>query len=282
MVRFERQHLISLAIWVSIAALAILSFRHLFGQIFYSWWHNEEYAFGILIPPMVAYLTWVRRHRISSTLTSGWPPGLLLAAIGCSLQVLASRSGTLLLSGIALIMSIAGAYGYLWGKQRLALVTGPLALLILMVPLPSYAVGEVSWYLQSTASTVSGTILGLLGIPVHQDGNLLQLASYVLEVKQACSGSRSIFALLALACAMGLSVSGNYWSRISLVIIAPILAVGANVIRIVGTGLIASEWGSLAANESLHRAWGIAVFLIALSGLIGTQRLLRRISCKNA
>jgi len=262
--------------------LLALAYGNFVRQVSYAWQHNEEYSFGILIPPMVAYLIWKRRHRISNTVTSTWFPGLLLATMGCGLQVLASRSGTLLASGVALIVTIAGVSGYLWGKQRLALIAGPVVLLILMVPLPSYAVGEVSWYLQSAASTLSGAILGFLGVPVYQDGNLLRLSNYVLEVKQACSGSRSIFALLALACAIGLIMNEKYWARILLVIVAPFLALGANVMRIVGTGLIATEWGSLVANESLHQALGIAVFLIAVLGLLGMQNLLRWVSCKNA
>ena len=186
----------------------------------------------------------------------------------------------MLASGIALVLTLLGLVGYLWGKQLLARVAGPLGILVLMVPLPSYAVGEISWYLQSAASTASGAILGLMGVPVYQDGNLLKLPNYVLEVKQACSGSHSIFALLALSCALALSMSPKSWLRVFVIIAAPILAFSANVIRIVGTGLIAREWGNLAANESLHEVWGIAVFLIAVLGLLGLRNLLRLFLCK--
>jgi len=207
---------------------------------------------------------------------------LFLTGLGCGLQVLASRSGTLVASGIALILTLIGAIGFICGKQRLARVAGPIALLVLVVPLPSYVVGEFSWHLKSVAGATSGGILGFLGVPVYLDGNLLHLPNYVLEVKQACSGSRSIFALLALACVLGLSTNTKFWARTMLVAAAPCLAIGANVIRIVGTGLIARKWGSVASSESLHAAWGIAVFLIAVLGLLGVQSLLRWATCKDA
>jgi exosortase len=240
-----------------------------------TWLGDPEFSYGILIPLIVAVVIWGRRDQLRGQEESVWLPGLWMVIACCALQVLASMSGSLLLSGIAFTTSVIGIAGFVWGRSLLRVVAGPLALLVLMVPLPSYMVGELAWRLQTAASTVSGTALGLLGVPVYQDGNLLRLSNYVLEVKQACSGSRSIFALLALACVLGVSTEKKWWIRVFLVMAAPVLAVGANVVRIVGTGLIATHWGDLAANESLHAAWGILVFVIAVVGLLGLQRLLR-------
>jgi len=260
--------------------LLVLCYVDFFSHLFRIWVHDADYSFGILIPLLVAYLMWSRRKEISASQTGSWRTAVILVVVGCALQILATRSGSMLASGIALVLTLLGLVGYLWGKQLLARVAGPLGILVLMVPLPSYAVGEISWYLQSAASTASGAILGLMGVPVYQDGNLLKLPNYVLEVKQACSGSHSIFALLALSCALALSMSPKSWLRVFVIIAAPILAFSANVIRIVGTGLIAREWGNLAANESLHEVWGIAVFLIAVLGLLGLRNLLRLFLCK--
>lgn len=274
----EGKDYMSLSLGGLLAVLAAVSFESSFGVLFQNWIHNEEFSYGLLIPPIAAYLIWKRSDRLKAAAISSWTPGFLLAAIGCGLQVLASRSGTLLLSGFALVGLLIGMTGFLWGPKILRICLGPLALLILMVPLPSYVVGEVAWNLQSVASTVSAGFLEFLGVPVYQDGNLLRLPNYVLEVKQACSGSRSILALVALAVVIGLSAREKWWRRSALVLAAPILAIGANVIRIVGTGLIAQRWGNLAANESLHASWGVAVFLLGVLGLLGIHNLLRRIA----
>jgi exosortase len=270
------------AVCAGVLLLGVSAYGWFFRQVWHLWWTNEEYSFGILIPFLVGYLLWLRREAMAGSTTGSWAPAVLLVACGSALEVLAARSGTLQLSGIALVLTILGAIGYLWGKPRLALCAGPIVLLLLMVPLPSYVMGEITWQLQSYASTVSGGLLQFLGIPVYQDGNLLRLPNYVLEVKQACSGSRSLVALLALACGIGTTMNGPVWPRFVLVIAAPCLAVGANIIRIVGTGVIARQWGSLAANEALHEAWGIAAFVLAVSGLLAMQSLIRGASCKNA
>lgn len=274
----EEKDYISLLLGGLLALLAALSFGSFFRVLFQNWIHNEEFSYGILIPPIASYLIWKRKERLKTAAIDSWTPGFLVAAIGCGLQVLASRSGTLLLSGFALVVLLVGITGFLWGLKILRICVGPLTLLILMVPLPSYAVGEVAWHLQSVASTISARSLESLGVPVYQDGNLLRLPNYVLEVKQACSGSRSILSLVALALVIGLSAGEKWWRRGVLVLAAPILAIAANVVRIVGTGLIAQHWGNLAANESLHASWGVAVFLLGVLGLLGIHNLLRRIA----
>lgn len=265
--------------WVPLWTLWAFAFFAMFGSflssLLRSWRSDPEFSYGILIPVIVAYLVWNRRSRFQEEKFAGHPAGLAVALIGCALHILGSFSGTLLWSGIALMVTMMGTVLYLWGLRCLRIVALPITLLVVMVPAPSYAVGEISWNLQAVASTLSSSVLRSLGVPVYHDGNLLNLPNYVLEVKQACSGSRSIFALLALALILGLSVERNWWARVLLVAAAPVLAVSANIVRIVGTGLIAFRWGSLAANESLHTTWGILVFVIAVAGLLAFQRFLQ-------
>jgi exosortase len=279
MAEIKTEDYTSIALGGVLAVLVSLSFGGFFRILFQNWIHNEQFSYGILIPPIVGFLIWRRRDKLRAAFPSWWTSGFLIAGIGCGLQILASRSGTLLLSGIAFVAMLIGITGFLWGLDILKICAGPLVLLILMVPLPSYAVGQVTWYLQWMASTVSGSILDGLGVPVFQDGNLLRLPNYVLEVKQACSGSNSILSLVALALVIGLSGEEKLWKRMVLLLAAPVLAIAANVIRIVGTGLIARQWGNLAANESLHAGWGLAVFLLGVLGLLGINKLMRKREC---
>jgi exosortase len=269
-------------LWILAAISAVLPFAHFLKSLTGTWFRDPEFSYGILIPLIVTYLVWKRRSQLKETGATGWPIGFWIVIAGCGIQILGSQSGSFLLSGVALTCTIIGAIGFLWGLASLRVVAGPLTLLILMVPLPSYMVGGLSWYLQAVASTASAATLRFLGVPIFQDGNLLRLSNYVLEVKQACSGSRSIFALLAMACVLGISTERKSGIRVLLVGAAPILAVGANVIRIVVTGLIAWQWGDFAAEESLHAAWGVLVFVIALFGLLGFQRILQWATHENA
>lgn len=281
-VKTVHQRLGVLALWIVLGVLALLSFGSSLKELFDAWLHNEEFSYGILIPPLTAYLIWARRESLQSSESVPSNGGLLITLMGCALLVESRWSRTLLLSGIAFVITSIGVTAFVWGKRRLKIVAGPLALLVLMVPLPSYMVGALSWRLQSAASTVSAGVLSLLGVPVYQDGNILKLSNYALEVKQACSGSRSIFALLALACVLSLGTKRKLWVRVVPILFAPVLATGGNIVRIVGTGLIASQWGNTAANESLHTAWSVCVFIAAVVGLFGIHQLVGRATWKNA
>jgi exosortase len=272
--------IVSLEVALAIAvALPFLSFLR---TLISAWTSDPEFSYGMLIPLIVVYFIWDRRNRLKAAKKTTWLGGLAMAVLGCGLQILAGLSGSLVISGVAIVIAMMGVVGFLWGGEVLRIVMFPLIYLLFMVPLPSYLLGQLTWYLQVAASRISGTVLGSIGVPIYQDGNLLRLPNYVLEVKEACSGSRSVFSLLALAVTLGLTAERSWLVRISLISAAPILAVGANVIRIVGTGLIAWWFGSLAADESLHTAWGILVFIIAIAGLLGVQRLLRWITYAHA
>jgi exosortase len=263
------------ALWVGVCLAVGLVFGAFFRSLWGFWWRDPEFSYGLLIPPIVAYLAWLRRGQGAQAGTTGWSGAIVLVIAGCALQIVASYSGTLLLSGIALAITLIGSVGFVWGRAYLGIMAAPIGLLTLMVPVPSYLAGDLAWRLQVAASAISSAALEFLGVPVYHDGNLLILSNYVLEVKQACSGSHSLFALVALASVVGIITERKWWIRVLLVAAAPVLSIGANIVRIVGTGLIAHRWGSLAANESLHSAWGVLVFVIAVMGLLVFQRFLR-------
>lgn len=261
--------------WIALVTAFVLSFAPFVVTLAKAWVGNPEFSYGILVPFLVCYLLWMRRGQLTENVQTGRNLGLLLTLAGCGLHVLGTFSGTLLICGAGLIVTLYGVILFLWGSRTLAVAATPIAFLMLMVPLPNYIAGGIGFRLQALASTISCAILQFFGLPVLQEGNLLRLPNYVLEVKQACSGSRSLFALLALALVLGLNDAGKRWARVLLVVVAPLLAVSTNILRIVVTGLIASRWGELAAEESLHTTAGILVFIVAVFGLLGFQRVIQ-------
>lgn len=277
--RAERTSFLLLA---GLISAILLTYGGFFRSLGYVWLKNTEFSYGALVPVLIGYLIWLRRESLRKIERLGWTPAIVGVIGGCGLAILASSSGTLILFGLSLVIVLISIVGYLWGRAFLRAVALPLSLTVLMVPVPLYLADEITWRLQVIASSASSVILRFLGVPVYQDGNLLLLTNYVLEIKEACSGSRSLFALLGLALVLGLTTEKRRWVRFCLLGAAPLLSLGANLIRIVGTGLIAYRWGNLAANESLHWVWGVLVFMIAVLGLFGVQKLLRWAPNKNA
>jgi len=267
-----------LLLFACLAFTFLISYAEFFRSIWIVWFNETEFSYGALIPLLVAYLIWLRRKSLPKIERVGWPPAILAVIAGCGVQILANRSGTLVLSGISLSIVLAASAGFLWGKAFLRFVAAPLSMIVLMAPVPPYLADDITWRLQAAASASSAMVLRILGVPVYQDGNLLRLTNYVLEVKQACSGSRSFFALVVLALVLAFTTEKKWWLRFMLICAAPLLSLGANLFRIVGTGLIAYRWGNLAANESLHWVWGILIFMTAVLELLGFQKCLQWIA----
>lgn len=239
------------------------------------WFQSEVFSYGILIPVLAGYFLWQKWPRISQLPVLPWNAGIGLVALGYGILLMGEMSGLLLVSGAALILVLLGTTGSLWGWKQLRQVAIPVAFLIFMVPWPPYVLGSLSWRLQAYASVLSASILEGVGVPVFQDGNLLYLPNYVMAVKEACSGTRSLFALLALAASLGILTERSWAIRILLVLSAPLMALLANVVRIVGTGLVAISFGREAAEGTLHTMWGMVVFLLGAAGLVAIQRISR-------
>jgi len=273
---------ITVASWAILSLIFLVINFSFFRTLREVWTSDSEFAYGLLIPPIVALIIWNRRRKLASMAASPWNSGLLIVLAGCILRILAGLSGSLVFSALAFPASLLGIVGFLWGRQYVRVLGAPIGLLVLMAPLPSYVIGEIAWLLQIVVSTMSSYALQIIGVPVYRDGNVLVLPNFVLEVKQACSGLRSIFALLSLALMMGLNLERRWLFRGLLILATPVLSVGANIIRVTGTGLIAWHFGELAANESLHAAWGVLVFLGTLWGLLKFLRLLQWATRPNA
>ncbi len=266
--------------WAGLALLVLAPFFDLFRATSREWFSNPTFSYGALIPLIVAYFIWQRRAQLTSMPVHGSLLGLLLLIVGCLIHLMGTLSGIMLVSAVGFTIVLIGAVAFLFGKAQARVVGLTLCLLMFMVPWPTYTIGELSWRLQEIASSISARLLQLSGTTVYQDGNLLVLPNYILEVKEVCSGTRSIFALLALAGVLALLMNCHWVWRVTLLMLSPVMALLANIIRIVGTGVAAVHYGRVAANETLHAIWGVMVFLLAVAGLLGMERLLRWASYK--
>ena len=95
-------------------------------------------------------------------------------------------------------MVLAGLVLLVLGREFLRVLMFPIVFLLFMVPLPAIVVNAVSFPLQLFAAKTATFCLFNFGIPVLREGNVIVLAGTTLEVAEACSGIRSLQALLAL------------------------------------------------------------------------------------
>jgi exosortase len=142
-----------------------------------------------------------------------------------------------------------------------------LFVLLLAIPLPTILFNQITFPLQLRASALASQILPLLGVPVLQDGNIIQLPAMPLEVAEACSGIRSLMSLFTVAVIYGYFLERTTWRRVLLAVSALPIAVAANVARIVGTGLCVQYWDPEKALGFFHEFSGWLMFVVSLGCL---------------
>jgi exosortase len=233
------------------------------------WYQNPDYSHGFFVPFLAGYMVWRKRSALAKTPRVpswlGFP--IVMGALG--LLFLGSLGAELFLTRISLWFAIVGLILYFQGSRRLFKIAFPIAFLLFMIPLPAIIYIQIVFPLQLLASSFASRFLQIINFfPVLREGNLLILPNYTLEVVDACSGIRSLIALLALGSAYSYFKEHNQLLRIILVALMVPLAVVANAFRVILIAFCTQFWGSQAAEGLFHPLAGIMVFVVATSLLI--------------
>ena len=239
------------------------------------WWADPNFSHGIVVPLFSGYLVWLRRKQLASLPLQPVWGGILLLAFALGFLVAGILGAELFLSRVSLLLVMAGLVLLFLGWNHLRAILFPLAFLLLMIPLPSLVFNQVTLPLQLLASKFATSVLQTAGVPVLRDGNVLQLPAMSLEVAEACSGIRSLLSLITLALIYGYLMESRRWVRVALVVIAAPIAVLANALRIVGTGLCVHYWSPDRAQGFFHTFSGWIIFLISFALLFLVHRTMR-------
>jgi exosortase len=237
------------------------------------WWHDPNYSYGFLIPPLAAYLIWVNRERLIETpmRPSNW--GLALAIGAAGVLFLGSLGAELFLTRISLIGMLAALVVYLFGWRWLWRLAFPFCMLLLMIPPPEIIFNQVAFPMQLAATRMAGGFLGGLGIPVLLEGNLIQLPNNVtLEVAVACSGVRSLMALFAAGVTYAYFLDSRQAIRWILISATIPIAVIANGVRIAGTGMLSYLVSERAAEGYFHLFSGWVIFASGFLLIVGLHK----------
>lgn len=250
------------------------------------WGARAEYADRFLILIGAVWAGWkawpTRPSRPGWTSTAA---GLLLVAaaalafpVAWLLQVQVGPRALLLWWQAAAVS--AAAAGLIltrggWPKLR----AGGFALLFpfLALPIPSRVLTVLQPALQTITTVSADTVLSVL-YPVAKSGFVLALPGGPLEVAEACSGVRSLTALVAItafvAFLRGFGPAGG-----SLLMLFAIPAVVAtNVLRVFLSGVIQETFGSEYIRGDWHEALGFAMVLVGLAGVLGLASAFGRLA----
>ncbi len=245
------------------------------------WLSDPNAGHGLLLFPVAVYLAW--RRGIVSDRRPQRTLGLALLVASVVLRYVSGLAAELFTMRMSVIGATMGLLIYGWGVRQVMRWWLPLLLVVLSVPLPVVVVGSLAFPLQLTASRWGAALLALRHVPVRLAGNVIQLPGRSLFVTEACSGLRSLTALVALGVLCGGLWLRSPWSRVLLVLLAIPVAMALNAVRVFLTGFLSFYVDPRLAEGFMHLTEGWLIFVVAfgLLGafaviLAGAERRLRR------
>jgi len=269
---------VSRNVWLAGSALALLLIALYYRtgiKLVIDWYNIPDYSHGFLVPLFSVFLIWDQRKKIAATpIQPSWT-GVPVVVLGLLTLIFGVYGVDLFTSRISFVILLSGLIWTFLGSAMLRQLRFPILVLLLAIPFPAIIFNQITFPLQLLASKLASAILPLLGVPTLQEGNVIQLPVMKLEVAEACSGIRSLMSLFTLAIFYGYFLEKTTGRRLILALASIPIAVAANAIRIVGTGLCVQYWDPAKALGFFHEFSGWVMFVISLGCLYLIHRFMR-------
>jgi len=249
--------------WHLMAVLIVIAYLPVLYDLIQDWSTDDNYSHGFLVPLVAAYFLWRRREEWKKVVFSYSPIGWLMVIFALGLFIVGTAGAEYFTARCSLVFLLFGLAWTFGGKGVLKLAWFPIAYLLFMIPVPYVIYYSATFPMQLLASKVAGKALTIIGVPHLQQGNIIRLPEYSLEVAEACSGLRSLVSLLALGAAYARFTQPNIGWQIVLFLLTVPIALAANVFRVWATAVGAYAISPKVAEDFLHEFSGIVVFVIS-------------------
>lgn len=247
---------------VALAVLAVLAFRTVWTELFYRAAFSSELSHIFAVPPATALLLWVRRRRWGQGRVRGLWVGPALVLLGVAMYVSSEHlsADTLWFGGA--VTALVGAAVSVWGVEALLRFAPAWLCMYFVIPVPAVAHRLVANHLQHVSTALAADLIKLLGVAVDRSGWLLTVNGYPLNVAEACSGIRSLFALSITIFVFAFARGFRWPVRLILLLCFPLIAVICNVVRLAVTAWTYGSWGAT-AGAVVHDTFGWLTFALA-------------------
>ena len=223
----------------------------------------RTYTHGYLIVAIVLWLLWRGRTRWSLVPARMSVLGLIML-IGTSLAwLVAFRAGLQIVHQALLPLIVTAAVLTCFGAAVTWRMRLPLAYLYFAIPVWD----AVNPLLQSASAFAVRVLLRLVGIPAFFQGNTFQMPAGAFEIAGGCSGLHFFIVALAIAVLYGELNRDTLATRSKLVVLAGLLAMLANWVRIFVIAIAGQMTGMqhyLVTGEHVTFGWGVFAVMMAI------------------
>jgi len=242
------------------------------------WIMDGTYSLFALVP-LVSLLVAYSRLRTGASTGQTSRAGLVIAAVAiAATALLGVMQIGFSLTPLLLAVTLSGIVLGLYGSQMLRTLAFPLALLLLLIPVPPPLLASIDFPLQVMCAKVTVFIVNLAGFHVQRAGTMILLgpASLAANVAPACDGVRSSLAMLFLATMYVYLLAGNWRQKAVLLAAAVPLAYLGNFIRLLGDVCAVASLGPgfLKYEQAWDYITGFLIFLLPITLLFYLAQLL--------
>jgi len=225
------------------------------------WWNNPEAGHGLLLAPLAVWFAW--KAGIAPDARPNRALGVAVLVLAVLVRYVSDLAAELFTMRGSMLMAAVGLTVYYFGVRQVLRWWLPFSLLALSIPLPELILSRVALPLQFTASKIGAGLLAWRQIPVLLNGNVIHIPGHQLFVAEACSGLRSLTALLSLGVLLGAVTLRSGWTRTALFLLAVPVAILLNGVRIFLTGFLVLLVDPKLGEGFMHVTEGWLIFVIA-------------------
>ncbi len=268
----------ALFIGLILLLLTLVLFRDAASAMFEAW-QQEEYSHGYLVPFIALLLLFNKMNDEHITPQGSWF-GFGLIVFCVIAQFLFQVAGVKGLQPQMFLLSLIGLFVLLYGPKASRAVAGPLLIVMFAAPLPKFFYYTMSFNMQMMSTSLGTALLRLLGITVLQDGNIIDMGTYQMQVVEACNGLRFLFPLMCLGFMLAYMYKASFLKRAILFVSTIPITIIMNSLRIALIGVTVDRWGQKMAEGLLHDFEGLMIFIGCALILMVEIQLMQRIGRK--
>lgn len=255
--------------------LAAICFAVLFYQPFLmlvrDWWLLPEAGHGLLLAPVAGWLAFRAGRQPDASGQIGL--GVCLLLLSVLLRYAAGLAAEYYTMRLSILGALLALTVYYFGTSQVRHWWLSFLLLFFAIPLPELVTQALALPLQFKASQLGARLLELRHVPVHLSGNVIRVPGHDLFVTEACSGLRSLTALLSTALLTGAVILRTPFARVLLLLLAIPVAVVINGVRVFVTGFLVYFVSPAFGTGFMHQTEGWLLFLVSLAAIGGLSAI---------
>lgn len=240
---------------------------------------EDDFSHCLIVPFVSGWILFANRRKILEIPARGSLAGLAILVASLLLFAFGYLTTRSIFQRLGMVGCSIGLTAFLLGSELLRRHPFPFLFLFLSIPVPYVYYLKISLALRAFATALSAGILHGAGVPVMDEGNLLVVGTHRLGVEDACSGIRSLMAIVTIAVLFCHLFRTGLLPGLVLIAISIPVTILVNILRIFVTAWVLQGYEVDLTRGLVHESMGMILFAISLVFLYAAWLFVRWLFC---